>query len=436
MPGCVVVGAQWGDEGKGKIVDWLTERVDIVVRFQGGNNAGHTLVVNGENGPVKTVLHLIPSGILHPERLCLIASGVVVDPQVLFKELSALEERGVPIGPDRLKISADAHVIMPYHRALDLAREKRRGDAKIGTTGRGIGPTYEDKVARRGLRMRDLVDEKRLRAVLEHVLPERNALLSFLGAETFEVDALIDELKSYAEKLKPYLTDCRKLLHEAHEADQRILFEGAQGALLDVAHGTYPFVTSSHTSSGGVTVGAGVSPKAVGHVIGIAKAYCTRVGAGPFPTELFDDAGQALRDKGHEYGSTTGRPRRCGWFDVPAMRFAARLNGFDQLAVTKLDVLSALDEVKICVAYEIDGERVDVANPDLELLEKAKPIYETMPGWGDDLEQVRCFSELPDAAKNFLDRIEELVGVPVGMLSVSPNREATIIRIQPFSDDE
>lgn len=436
MPGCVVVGAQWGDEGKGKIVDWLTERVDMVVRFQGGNNAGHTLVVNGENGPVKTVLHLIPSGILHPDRLCLIASGVVVDPQVLFKELEALEERKVPVGPDRLKISADAHVIMPYHRALDKARETRRGDAKIGTTGRGIGPTYEDRVARRGIRMRDLVDETRLRGVLATVLPERNALLSFFGAETFDEDALVEEIKPLAEKLKPYLTDCRKLLHEAQAEDQRILYEGAQGALLDVAHGTYPFVTSSHTSSGGVTVGAGVSPKSVGHVIGIAKAYCTRVGAGPFPTELFDAAGDALREKGKEFGSTTGRPRRCGWFDVPAMRFAAQLNGFDQLAVTKLDVLSGLDEVKLCVAYEIDGERVDVANPDVELLEKAKPIYETMPGWDEELDHVRAFEELPPAAMAFLNRLEELVDVPVGMLSVSPNREATIIRIQPFAEDE
>lgn len=434
MPGCVVVGAQWGDEGKGKIVDWLTERVDMVVRFQGGNNAGHTLVVDNGDGPVKTVLHLIPSGILHEDKLCLIASGVVIDPVVLAQELDQLIERKIAIGPERLLISADAHVIMPYHRALDHAREARRGDAKIGTTGRGIGPAYEDKVARRGLRMRDLVDENRLRRVLTEVLPERNALLTFLGAETFEVEALVAEYAGMAKRFAPYLTDCRQLLHDNDADGKRILYEGAQGAMLDVAHGTYPFVTSSHTISGGVTVGAGVSPKATGHIIGIAKAYCTRVGAGPFPTELFDDVGQALRDKGHEYGSTTGRPRRCGWFDGAAVRFAARLNGFDQIALTKLDVLSGLDEVKICVAYEIDGVRYDVANPDLELLEKATPIYEAMPGWDEELDHVRSFDDLPEAAKHLLKRIEEVVGVPVGMLSVSPNRDATIIRIQPFED--
>lgn len=434
MPGCVVVGAQWGDEGKGKIVDWLTERVDLVVRFQGGNNAGHTLVVDNGDGPVKTVLHLIPSGILHENRLCLIASGVVIDPTVLAKELDSLIERKVPVGPERLLISADAHVIMPYHRALDIAREARRGEAKIGTTGRGIGPTYEDKVARRGLRMRDLVDPERLRRVLTEILPERNALLSYLGAETFDVEQLVAEYAPIAARFAPYLTDCRDLMYNAQAEGKRILFEGAQGAMLDVAHGTYPFVTSSHTTSGGVCVGAGVSPKSVGHVIGIAKAYCTRVGAGPFPTELFDDVGQALRDKGHEYGSTTGRPRRCGWFDGAAMRFAARLNGFDQLAVTKLDVLSGLDEVKICVAYEIDGKRYDVANPDLELLEKAVPVYESMPGWTEELDDVRCFDELPENARKFLDRLAEVVEVPVGMLSVSPRRDATIIRIQPFDN--
>ena len=434
MSGCVVVGAQWGDEGKGKIVDWLTERVDLVVRYQGGNNAGHTLVVDNGDGPVKTVLHLIPSGILHENRLCLIASGVVIDPMVLAKELESLIERKVPVGPDRLKISADAHVIMPYHRALDIAREAARGEAKIGTTGRGIGPTYEDKVARRGLRMRDLIDPARLRRVLEHVLPERNALLSHLGAETFTVEALVEEYADIAKRFAPYLTDCRELLYEAERQNKRILFEGAQGAMLDVAHGTYPFVTSSHTTSGGVCVGAGVSPKAVGHVIGIAKAYCTRVGAGPFPTELFDEVGQALRDNGNEYGSTTGRPRRCGWFDAVGMRYAANLNGLDQMAITKLDVLTGIPELKICVAYEIDGKRVEMVNPDLDLLEKAVPVYETLEGWTEELDHVRSFEQLPPAAERFLKRLEELVGVPVGMLSVSPRRDATIIKIQPFQD--
>ena len=434
MSGCVVVGAQWGDEGKGKIVDWLTERVDLVVRFQGGNNAGHTLVVDKGNGPVKTVLHLIPSGILHENSLCLIASGVVIDPTVLAKELDSLIERGVQVGPDRLKISADSHVIMPYHRALDIAREAERGEAKIGTTGRGIGPTYEDKIARRGLRMRDLIDPARMRRVLQHVLPERNALLQFLGAETFEVDALVEEYAAIAARFAPYVTDCRELLYEAERQNKRILYEGAQGALLDVSHGTYPFVTSSHTTSGGVCVGAGVSPKAVGHVIGIAKAYCTRVGAGPFPTELFDEVGQALRDNGNEYGSTTGRPRRCGWFDGVGMRYAASLNGLDQMAITKLDVLTGLKEVKICVAYEVDGKRYELVNPDLELLERAIPVYETLPGWDEELAAVRSFDDLPAAAKAFLARLEEVVGVPVGMLSVSPQRDATIVRIHPFED--
>lgn len=435
MPGCVVVGAQWGDEGKGKIVDWLTEQSDLVVRYQGGNNAGHTLVVDSPEGPVKTVLHLIPSGILHNKRLCLIASGVVVDPFVLAQELDALEKRGVAIGPERLKISRDAHVIMPYHRALDGARESMRSDEKkIGTTGRGIGPTYEDRVARRGIRMRDLIDEGRLRQRLEDVLPERNALLSYMGAETFTVDAIMKQLAPLAARFAPYLTDCRGLLYQAQQDGKRVLFEGAQGTLLDVAHGTYPFVTSSHTTSGGVCVGAGVPPTAVGHVVGIAKAYCTRVGSGPFPTELFDEMGQHLRDQGNEYGSTTGRPRRCGWFDAAAMRFAAQVNGFSQLAVTKVDVLTGLDTVKICVAYDVDGERLDVADPDLVAMEKARPIYEELPGWTEDLDAVTRYEDLPENARRFLDRLAELVGVPVGMTSVSPRRASTIVMISPYDD--
>lgn len=433
MPGCVVVGAQWGDEGKGKIVDWLTEQSDLVVRYQGGNNAGHTLVVDSPEGPVKTVLHLIPSGILHEGSLCLIASGVVVDPFVLGKELDALAERGMTIGPDRLKISRDAHVIMPYHCALDGAREgMRSAEKKIGTTGRGIGPTYEDRVARRGIRMRDLVDAERLRARLEDVLPERNALLSYMGAEAFTVEALMKELAPVAERFAPFLTDCRGMLHDAQREGKRVLFEGAQGTLLDVAHGTYPFVTSSHTTSGGVCVGAGVPPNSVGHVVGIAKAYCTRVGSGPFPTELFDEMGQHLRDQGNEYGSTTGRPRRCGWFDGPAMRYAAQLNGFSQLAITKVDVLTGLDTVKVCVAYDVDGVRYDVADPDLEVLQKAKPIYEELPGWTEDLDAVTSYDALPDNARRFLDRLAELVGVPVGMTSVSPRRASTIVMISPY----
>jgi adenylosuccinate synthase len=434
MPACVVIGAQWGDEGKGKVVDLLGETAKYVVRFQGGNNAGHTLVVDGPDGPEKTVLHLIPSGILREHIVSVIGPGVVVDPSVLLGEIENLKQRGVKVEPENLRISYDAHVIMPYHCALDEAREASRGGDKIGTTKRGIGPAYEDRVARRGVRVRDLIDPERLKKTLQSSLPERNVLLEHYGATTFSLEKVYEEYRELGEKLRPYAADCRAVLRGAQNNNDPLLYEGAQGTLLDVGHGTYPFVTSSHTTSGGASVGAGVAPSKVGHVVGITKAYCTRVGAGPFPTELHDESGKYLRDQGHEYGSTTGRPRRCGWLDLPALRFADSLNGFSQLAITKLDVLSGLDEVKVCVAYEVDGQRLDVASADVADMEAATPIYESLPGWDDDITKVRSRDALPEAAKNYLDFIEEKSGVKVGMISVGPRRSATIVDVQPFED--
>lgn len=432
MPACVVIGAQWGDEGKGKIVDLLGESARLVVRFQGGNNAGHTLVVDGPDGPQKTVLHLIPSGILREDSLSLIGPGVVVDPAVLLGEIKGLQERGVHVSPSNLQISLDAHVITPYHCALDEARETSRGGDKIGTTKRGIGPAYEDRVARRGIRMRDLICPDRLRARLETALPERNVLLSYYGAAEFTVDSVHSKLVALGAELKPYTIESRAVVRAAQAAKENILYEGAQGTLLDVAHGTYPFVTSSHTTSGGASVGAGVAPSALGHIVGITKAYCTRVGAGPFPTELDDDAGQYMRDQGHEYGSTTGRPRRCGWLDLPALRYAHSLNGFSQLALMKLDVLSGLEEIKVCVAYEIDGERLDVASADATDMTDATPIYESLAGWTEDITLVKSRADLPAAARAYLTYVENKGGVPIGMISVGPKRSATIVEVQPF----
>lgn len=434
MASCVVVGAQWGDEGKGKVVDIFTEEADLVVRFQGGNNAGHTLVVDAGQGPVKTVLHLVPSGILHERARCLIASGVVIDLEVLLRELDGLAKAGIEVKPPRLRVSADAHIIMPYHRELDLAREQRLANRRIGTTGRGIGPAYEDRTGRRGLRVRDILDPERLRDLLEVVLPERNAVLGWYGARTWEVDELIAHYAPLAERIAPFVTNCRDVIDASMKAGERVLFEGAQGALLDISHGTYPFVTSSHTTTGGVCVGAGVPPSAVRTVLGIAKAYVTRVGSGPFPTELDDAVGQRMRDQGHEYGSTTGRPRRCGWYDAVAMRTAHRACGFTQLAITKLDVLTGLDEVKICVAYDLDGERVETADMDAVTLERARPVYETLPGWTETIDEVRSLDELPANARRLLDRIAAVTDVPIGLVSIGPRRDQTILTMTPFAE--
>ncbi|MFT6395916.1 MAG: adenylosuccinate synthase [Bradymonadia bacterium] len=427
MPGTVVIGAQWGDEGKGKIVDLLTRDSDLVIRFQGGNNAGHTLVVDSGNGPETTVLHLIPSGILYKDKTCIIGSGVTIDVDVLFEELEGLAKAGKSVDAARLRISRDAHVTMPYHTAIDKAREARRSGDKIGTTGRGIGPSYEDRAARRGIRVRDLLSEERLRRALLHVMDEKNALISWLGGEPFELDALVSECLKNGDRIRSYVDDTVGLAHAALDSGKEVLFEGAQGTLLDVGHGTYPFVTSSYTTTGGVTMGAGVPPQAIDVAIGVAKAYVTRVGSGPFPTELDDADGQRMRDIGHEYGATTGRPRRCGWFDVPVMRQSQRLNGLTGLALTKLDVLSGFESLKICVAYDTPNGRLEVADLDAGALEESSPIYEEVPGWAEDITEAKSLDDLPDTARAYLDRLSELCGVPIAMVSVGPARSATIV---------
>ena len=434
MPVHVIVGAQWGDEGKGKVVDLYTEFADVVVRFQGGNNAGHTLVTERDGERQKTVLHLIPSGILHEGKRCVIASGVVLDPQVCLQEIEALRKRGYLQQTSGLLIAADVSLILPYHRALDLAREQSRGAQKIGTTGRGIGPCYEDRVGRRGVMLRDLADEDGLRVKIEANLGEKNALLEAHGAtERFEAEALCEELLEMAPRLLPFMGEARRFIYEQQQAGRQIIFEGAQGTMLDVAFGTYPYVTSSHTTSGGACVGAGIAPRAVDSVIGISKAYCTRVGAGAFPTELDDEVGQRLRDMGHEYGSTTGRPRRTGWIDVAALRYAARLNGFTGLAITKLDVLSGLDTVKLAVGYRTaDGQSFDEPPLDHGRLSRVEPIYEELPGWEEDLQGARQLDDLPRAARHFLDRLEQLLEVPIVLVSVGPARAETIMVKHPF----
>lgn len=428
MPAHVVVGAQWGDEGKGKVVDIYTEFADVVVRFQGGNNAGHTLVVDRDGVATKTILHLIPSGILHKDKVCVIASGVVVDPAILLKEIVALKAQGYLEQDLQLIIAQDASVIMPYHCALDRARESSKGSEKIGTTGRGIGPAYEDKVGRRSIFMRDLLNAKSLRQKLTRNLPEKNHLLSLYGQEGFEVEALVEEFLGYGELLAPHIRETSHYVYEQLKRGRQVLFEGAQGTMLDVGLGTYPYVTSSHTTSGGVCTNTGIAPSDLDHVIGITKAYCTRVGEGPFPTELDDEVGEHLRRVGHEFGSTTGRPRRCGWIDIAALRYAARVNGLSGLAVTKLDVLSGLSTIKLCVAYEDElGQRYDEPALEPELLERLTPIYEELPGWKEDISEVRQLDELPAAARRFLQRLETMVEVPVTLISVGPRRAETMV---------
>lgn len=429
MPNVVVVGAQWGDEGKGKIVDLFTEHASVVVRFQGGNNAGHTLVVEGET----TVLHLIPSGILHRGKVCVIGNGVVLDPEVLCGEIEKLKIKGLLDDDDQLVVGEGAHVIMPWHKRIDVLREGAMGDGKIGTTGRGIGPTYEDKVARRGVRVYDLIHPARLRRAIEQALPAANEEIERLGGEALEVEQLLASIGPAAERLKRYVRDASLFLHEQIQAGASILFEGAQGTLLDVDHGTYPFVTSSNTVAGNASVGTGVGPTSIDEVIGITKAYTTRVGSGPFPTELQGDLGQRLRDKGGEYGATTGRPRRCGWLDAVAIRYAARVNGLNGLALTKMDVLTGFDELKIAVAYELDGKRYEEFPCDGDTLRQVQPIYETLPGWSEDLKECKGYDELPANARHFIERIEELAKVPVMAVSVGPDRSETILRRNPFT---
>ena len=421
MPSMVVIGAQWGDEGKGKVVDLLARDVQVVVRYQGGNNAGHTLVVEGH----KTILHLIPSGILQSQVRNVIARGVVVDPEVLVTELDALLAKGaLPNPSSQLVVSAQAGAILPYHRLMDRAREARLGRSKIGTTGRGIGPAYEDVASRRSIRMGDLLDEKSLETRLDRVLDERNAVLRWLGEEAVERGPLIERLLVLGERLAPHIGNAGVEVRSTLAEGGNVLFEGAQGALLDVLHGTYPFVTSSHTIAGAVATGVGVAPRDIGPVVGIVKAYTTRVGAGPFPTELDGEMAERIRELGGEYGSTTGRPRRCGWLDLEALRFAHGLNGFACLALTKLDVLTGLSELKICVGYRnADGSACtyETAGPDVQ------PVLETLSGWTEDITGMRRAEDLPAAARRFIARVEEVSGVPVGMIGVGAGRDQSIL---------
>lgn len=431
MTVAAVIGAQWGDEGKGKIVDLLAEFADIVVRFQGGNNAGHTMVVNGE----QFISHLIPSGILQ-KKTCLIGNGMVVDPGVLVEELDNLKSKGIDTGPDILKISEKAHIIMPYHKQVDLARENMKGDKKIGTTGRGIGPCYEDKATRRGIRFVELLDPEIFSNRVKTILEEKNFYLKqYLSAETLDPDGMIEQYNRYAERLAPHVVNISILMNQAIKANQQILFEGAQGTHLDIDHGTYPYVTSSNTVSGNACCGAGIGPKQITGVMGIVKAYTTRVGRGPFPTELFDDVGDAIQKKGAEFGATTGRRRRCGWLDTVLLRNAARLNGLTGLVITKLDVLDGLEELKICTGYETGGETINDFPASLKILGSCKPVYEVLPGWSEDISNIRKFEDLPQNARNYLHRIEALTETPIDIVSVGPGRGETIIVNNPFRRD-
>ena len=425
MSNVVVIGAQWGDEGKGKIVDLLSPSAQVVVRFHGGNNAGHTVIANGE----KYALHLIPSGILHKDCLCLIGNGVVMDPQVFCQEMDALAVRGVDIGPDRLKISYKTHIIMPYHKVLDQAREAKRAGAKIGTTGRGIGPCYEDKAARIGVRAGDFLQPELLRQKITRALEEKNALFAGLyGLKALDVDEVDAEIRPYAERLSAYLEDVSSAIGQAWQAGKNVMFEGAQGVHLDIDHGTYPFVTSSNAVTASALAGSGAYNGDLGRIIGIAKAYCTRVGSGPFPTELLGELGEAIRQKGAEFGVTTGRPRRCGWHDAVILRESARLCGLTEIALTKLDVLSGLKELQIATVYQYKGENLNFP-PQLEgAMDEVVPVYETLPGWDEDITKAKVWEDLPENARRYVMRLEELCGVPVVMVSVGPDREQTIVR--------
>lgn len=430
MANITVIGSQWGDEGKGKIVDWLAAEADLVVRFQGGHNAGHTLVI----GEKVYKLHLLPSGVVRG-KLSVIGNGVIVDPQALLEEISRLKEQGVHITPDNLLISEHAPIILPLHSALDQASELARGKNKIGTTGRGIGPAYEDQTGRRGLRMCDLAHPDTLIDKLEKMVSYHNAALRGLGAPELKAEDYLPLLKDIAEKLLPYIAPSWKVLDDARNQDKNILFEGAQGVMLDVDHGTYPFVTSSNTSAAQAALGTGVGPDQLGFVLGITKAYTTRVGSGPFPTELDDENGTTLGERGHEFGTTTGRKRRCGWFDAVQVRQAVKVAGIQGIALMKLDVMDTLAEIKICTGYTADGKTYDYIPASQDLQAKLQPVYETMPGWQTELAGVRSFDDLPENARAYIRRIEELIGVPAAVISTSPEREDTIKMIDLFAPD-
>jgi adenylosuccinate synthase len=425
----VVIGTQWGDEGKGKIVDWLTDRAQGVVRFQGGHNAGHTLVIGGK----KTVLHLIPSGILRGNVDCFIGNGVVVSPQALIEEMDELESGGVRGVVARLSVSEACPLILPYHSALDHAREAAKGEKKIGTTGRGIGPAYEDKVARRAIRLQDLFDEKRFAAKLRELLDFHNFVLkNYYRFEVVDYQKTLDETLALAPRFAPLIADVPRALYHANRDGKNLLFEGAQGSLLDIDHGTYPFVTSSNCVSGAAAAGAGIGPMHLHYVLGITKAYSTRVGGGPFPTELSDNVGELLRQRGQEFGATTGRPRRTGWFDAAALKRSIQLNGVSGLCITKLDVLDEVEVLKICVGYEIDGQVSEILPVGAEELERCHPVYEELPGWMESTVGIKSHDKLPKAARDYLKRIESLAGVPIDIISTGPDRDETIVRRHPY----
>ncbi|MBL8502806.1 MAG: adenylosuccinate synthase [Rhodocyclaceae bacterium] len=430
----VVIGTQWGDEGKGKIVDWLTDHAQGVVRFQGGHNAGHTLVIGGK----KTVLHLVPSGILREGVTCYIGNGVVLSPDALMHELDELQSAGID-AESRLKISEACPLILPYHQALDMAREAAKGAKKIGTTGRGIGPAYEDKVARRGLRLQDLLRPKRFAEKLAEILDYHNYVLkNYLGAEAVDFQRVLEGAMAIAPRLTRMIADVPRALYDAHKGGANLLFEGAQGTLLDIDHGTFPYVTSSNCVAGAAAAGAGVGPGMLHYVLGITKAYTTRVGGGPFPTELYDavdkldPVGKHMATRGHEFGATTGRARRCGWFDAAALKRSIQINGVSGLCVTKLDVLDGIEEMKICTGYRIDGRFSDILPVGADDLERCEPVYESLPGWSESTVGVKRFEALPNAAQNYLKRMEALCGVPVDMISTGPDREETIVLRHPF----
>lgn len=430
MPSLVILGAQWGDEGKGMAIDFYARQADMIVRYQGGNNAGHTVVVAGE----KTILHHVPSGILHPQARCLIGNGVVLDPAVLLQEIDRLKAKGFLTDDTQLVISDRAHVTCPQHIALDQAAEAKKGEGKIGTTGRGIGPVYRDKMARSGLRFGDFVTPGFLRDYFARVLPEANFLLTeYYGAPALDPAEVTARYEGYAERLRVYCGRTYQLVNEALDAGRKVLFEGAQGTMLDIDHGTYPFVTSSNTTVGAVCTGAGVGPQRIEKIMAVIKAYCTRVGAGPFPSELTDDIGQRLRDRGHEYGSTTGRPRRCGWLDLAAVKYAIRINGITDLIVTKLDVLDGLSTIKIAVDYTLDGRPIDYMPASLEVYARCRPVFKELPGWPGSVAQARTFGDLPDAAQRYLRFIEESLERPIRMISVGPGRSETIVAAEPFA---
>lgn len=425
----VVVGTQWGDEGKGRIIDLLTPSVDAVVRFQGGANAGHTVVI----GSTKTILHLVPSGILHADCLCIIGNGVVLDPKVLIDEIEGLHSQGYLKDPRMLAVSSSAHLVLPYHRQIDQLREAKLGRARIGTTGRGIGPAYEDKSSRSGIRFGEMVDAETFRTRLEQVLPEKNQVIKLLGGTPVNIDALCEEANEWRSRLSHHLADTSLVINKYLSQGKKVLFEGAQGTMLDIDHGTYPYVTSSNTVAGGACSGSGIGPTKIDEVLGVVKAYTTRVGEGPFPTEEGGDVGERLQNQGKEFGATTGRKRRCGWFDAIILKYSMRVNGITMLTLTKLDVLTGVDPLKICVAYELDGKRIDYLPPSEQEFKRCKPVYEEMKGWKEDITAIRRIEDLPSATKAYVSRLQELAGVPIAIVSVGYERSAHIMMSDPFA---